>query len=51
MQMFLLSRAGDENCASVWSFSYYSAEDSDTGTNSGDLNGQPENEQPENENS
>lgn len=46
------ARVGDDNCASVWSFSYYSAEDNDA-MNSGDLNGQPENElngKPENEN-
>lgn len=43
---------GDDNCACVWSFSYYSAEDNDA-MNSGDLNGHSENElngKPENEN-
>ena len=52
MQVLLLSRVGEENCASVWSFSYYSAEDYDASTNSGDINEKPENElngQPENE--
>ncbi|WOG89875.1 hypothetical protein DCAR_0209114 [Daucus carota subsp. sativus] len=47
-----LSGICEENCASVWSFSYYSAEDYDASTNSGDINEKPENElngQPENE--
>lgn len=49
-----LDLSGDDNCARVWSFSYYSAEENDASMNCGDLNGQPENElneKPENENS
>lgn len=44
MQVLWLSHAVEENCASVWSFSYYSAQDYDASINSEDLNGQPENE-------
>ncbi|KAL1807889.1 hypothetical protein ACET3Z_024879 [Daucus carota] len=35
MQVLLMSHVGEENCASVWSFSYFSAEDYDASTNSG----------------
>ncbi|KAK3011111.1 hypothetical protein RJ639_012670, partial [Escallonia herrerae] len=34
------SLTGDENCASVWSFSYYSAEDNVASSNTRDLDGQ-----------
>ena len=35
MQVLLMSHVGEENCASVWSFSYFSAADYDASTNSG----------------
>lgn len=32
------SFVGDENCASVWSFSFYSAEENAASANAGDIN-------------
>ena len=43
--LFCLSCPDDENCVSVWSFSYSSSMvDNSASIGGGDLNGQPENE-------
>ena len=41
---FVLLFVGDENCASVWSFSYASMDNDDDGINASDSNSQPEHE-------